>query len=382
MSGHSLNSPSSFARRIGCPGSANMERDLPNETSVYAAEGTAAHALGELCLLDGSNPKDHEGTTITNDDGSKFEVCGDMVSAVTEYVDYCRALAGDHLIEHKFSLKFLGDDEKGTSDFTAVKDGILHVVDYKHGRGVSVEAENNVQGLCYALGAAEHFKDADWSVVRITIVQPRAYHEKGGIRSWDVTRAEMIEYAMDFAYYARLTEEEDAPLDVGDWCMFCKAKPRCPAQMEFAQKVLDMDFKEPTSKPVPVEFLSDETVLDIVFNKVKIIEKWCSSMKDYAQKRAEAKEPIKGSKLVATRSVSMWGDKDAAEKLLSNEYGDRIYEKKFMSAPKVKKLLGKKEFEKLEHMVDKVSTGVTLVPESDPRKSVRQSAGDEFGDIT
>lgn len=385
MSGHSLNSPSSFSRRIGCPGSANMERDIPSESSVYADEGTAAHELGEMCLKKGDNPEDYRGETIiVEKEGPRreFVVDGDMISAVEVHVNHCRQLLGRHMIEHKFMLPFLGEGEKGTSDFTALKDGILHVVDYKHGKGVPVDAIDNIQGLCYGLGAAEEFADDDWHTLRITIVQPRAYHDDGPVRSWDVPREELVDYLINFAYASKLTQDPNAPLKVGKWCRFCKAKVNCPAQVQFAKDTLEMDFEDETSKPVPPELLSDERILDLVFNKIKLIEQWCQTLKDYAQKKAEAGEPIPGSKLVYTRAVRMWKDKEIAEKALAGKYGDQIYEKKFLTAPAFEKVIGKKEFKEVDFLVDKISTGVTLVPESDPRESARGTVESEFSDFT
>ena len=373
MSTHSLNSPSSFSRRIGCPGSANMERDLPNETSVFAAEGTAAHALGEKCLLEGTDPKDYEGEEIEN-----FIVDADMISAVTEYVDYCRQYSGDHLVEYKFDLPFLGPEEKGTADFTALHEDILHVIDYKHGKGVPVDVIGNIQGICYGLGAAKYFEDEGWDTLRITIAQPRAYHEDGGIRYWDIPRNELIDYMIDFAFHAKATEDPDAPLAVGDWCRFCKAKPTCPQQLKNAEEAMEMDFAEPTSKPIPIDLLTDAQIADLVLNRIKQIEQWCASLKDHAQKKAEAGFALPGTKLVATRAVRMWKDKTQAEKAIVAKYGDKVFEKKFMSAPKVEKTIGKPAFKELAFLVDKVSTGITLVPLSDKRENVRPSVEDEF----
>lgn len=386
MSGHSLNSPSSFSRRIGCPGSANMEKDIPSQSSSYADEGTAAHELGETCLLKGDNPEDYRGEVIVveKDGGPRreFTVDGDMISAVEIHVDHCRPLMGRHMVEHKFALPFLGEGEKGTSDFTALHNKILHVVDYKHGKGVPVDAIGNIQGLCYGLGAAKEFQHDDWHTLRITIVQPRAYHDDGVVRSWDVPRSELFDYLMQFAAAAKATEDPNAPLNVGKWCQFCKAKVNCPAQLDFAQKTLEMDFAEPTSKPVPPQLLSDEMILDLVFNRIKLIEQWCQTIKDYAQKKAEAGEPIKGSKLVYTRAVRMWKDKEQAEKVLAEKFGDQIYEKEFVTAPKFEKIIGKKAFKDVDFLVDKISTGVTLVPESDPRESARNTVENEFSDFT
>lgn len=379
-SGHSLNSPSSFSRRIGCPGSANMEKSLPNESSSFAAEGTAAHALGEMCLLEGKDPSYYEGETIETKDGN-FVVDQDMISAVTEYVDHCRPLMGHHMIEHKFMLPFLGPGEKGTSDFTALHERILHVVDYKHGKGVTVEHKGNIQGLCYGLGAAQHFDNHDWDTLRITIAQPRAYHEEGGVRSWDVPRAELLDYMMNFAAAAKATEDPDAPLKVGSWCRFCKAKPICPQQLKEASEIMEMDFSEPTSKPVPIQFLSDAQIADIVLNRIKQIELWCASLKDYAQTRAESGKPLPSTKLVATREVRVWKDKDKAEKYWKGKLGDKAYKivREFLSAPAIEKIVGKKEFKDHADMVEKVSTGATLVHESDTRASVRTTVEEEFG---
>jgi len=385
MSGHSLNSPSSFSRRIGCPGSANMEKDIPSSSSSFADEGTAAHELGETCLLKGDNPSDYMGEVIAvNKDGgsSKFTVDAEMVSAVEVYVEHCRPLMGRHMVEHKFDLPFLGEGEKGTSDFTALHERILHVVDYKHGKGVPVDAVDNIQGLCYGMGASAHFQNDDWDTLRITIVQPRAYHDDGPVRSWDVPRDEIFEYMLNFAAAAKATEDPNAPLKVGKWCRFCKAKVGCPAQLKNATDTMEIDFAEETSKPVPIGLLSDEQILNIVFNKIPIIEQWCASLKDYAQKKAEAGEPIKGSKLVYTRAVRMWKDKTQAEEVLKAKFGEKIYEKEFVSAPKFEKIIGKKEFKEVAFLVDKISTGVTLVPESDPRESARNTVENEFSDFT
>lgn len=381
MSSHSLNSPSSFSRRIGCPGSANAERGLPNKSSVFAAEGTAAHELGEICLGNGSEPAEYMGEMIKAS-GTEFEVNQDMIDAVTTYTDYCRNFMTDdktlYMIEKKFDLGFLGEGEKGTSDFTGLHGKVLHVIDYKHGKGVAVEVEGNVQGLCYGLGASKLFQHESWDILRITIVQPRAFHDDGPIRTWDVPRDELLDYMLDYAMYAKATESPEAPRAVGDWCRFCKAKPICPTHMKWVEDQAMMDFAEDTSKPIPVEFLTDNQLADLVLNKIKMVEQWCQAVKDHCQQKAEAGNPLPGTKLVATRANRMWKDKKQAEEFLRDKYGDEVYEKKFMSAPKVEKKIGKQEFAELSDMVEKRSTGVTLVPESDKRPSVRPSAEDDF----
>ena len=47
---HAILSASSSKRWLNCTPSARLEQNFPNESSVYAEEGTAAHALGEYKL--------------------------------------------------------------------------------------------------------------------------------------------------------------------------------------------------------------------------------------------------------------------------------------------------------------------------------------------
>ena len=48
---HAKLSASGSHRWLNCTPSVSMEKDFPNNSSVYAAEGTLAHELGEISLL-------------------------------------------------------------------------------------------------------------------------------------------------------------------------------------------------------------------------------------------------------------------------------------------------------------------------------------------
>lgn len=387
---HSVNGPSSFSRRIACPGSARMEASLPESRSVYAAEGTAAHALGEKCLLENKNPSDFIGQKMgefIHDNGrvEEFIVDGEMADAVQIYVDYCRNLqSGKSFVEGKFEMPFMGKDYgrdkivSGTTDFGSLKDDVLHIVDYKHGQGVPVDAENNTQGLCYGLGAANQYEDEKWSKLRITIVQPRAYHHDGTVRSWDVPRGDLLDYKIKFAAASLATHEENAPLVAGSHCKFCKAQPMCRAYANFVGATLKIDLFDKNSKPVNPEMLTREEISAIFF-RLKEIDGWSAMLKDYVQAESINKNPLPDTKLVATREMRSWIDPKAAEAVFGGN--EKAYEKKFKTAPQMEKTLGKKEFAKFENLVKKVSTGSTVVHVSDPRPSIRPTAENEFGAV-
>lgn len=392
---HSLNGPSSFSRRKACPASMQMEKGLPDQQSVYAAEGSAAHELGEKCLKEGKNPADYYGQVMgefEHPDGriEEFVVDGDMIDAVEVYVDHCRPLMGEiTLIEEKLDLRFLGPDEhtktgyvRGTADFISIKDGILHVVDYKHGRGVAVNAVENAQGLSYGMGAAEVFYGEDWHTLRITIVQPRAFHVLGSVRSWDVPREELLDYKLNFAWAAMETFKSSVTVKAGEHCQFCKAAFHCKGMVEFIKEALGMDVTKNDSNPLDMYTLTEEQVVDILFNKAPTIKKWIAKLEDHAQQRAEQRQPLVGTKLVETRAYRKWKDEVVAEEFFSGELGDEAFDSKFKSPAQLEKLMGKNKFAEFEEeFTIKKSSGVTVVPIDDPREDVRPLAENEFGSV-
>jgi hypothetical protein len=77
---------------------------MPNISSEYAREGTAAHELAEMCLRQGEPASDFLEQEIEG-----FEVTEDMAEAVQVYVDAVLAEAkGNKLfIEQRFTLEAL-----------------------------------------------------------------------------------------------------------------------------------------------------------------------------------------------------------------------------------------------------------------------------------
>lgn len=391
--GHSLNSPSSFARRRVCTGSAMMESVLPDTENIYAAEGSAAHALGEKCLLEGKNPADYKGQKMgefKNADGTvtEFFVDGDMIEAVQVYVDHCRPLMGENTkIEEKLNLPFLGPDEesstghtRGTADFVSLVDNVLYVNDYKHGAGVPVKADNNIQGLCYGLGAAFEFEHLEWDTLRVGIIQPRTFIGDG-ISEWDVSRDELLDWKMDFSETALATRDPSKfKLVPSEYCRFCKALFHCKGFIGLIKEVTGMDVLDKDSQLVEINQLSEDQISDIIFNKMPLIQSWFARLKDYAYQRAEERNPLPNTKMVEKRGRRVWKDPKAAEEFFSQF--DGAYKQTFRTAPEMEKLFGKKMFKNYEDkFVEKKSTGVELVPLDDPRENVRPSGESEFGSV-
>lgn len=216
---HSPIGASSMHRWKACPGSVELSRGLPNNPSIHAQEGTAAHELVGFAL-----------ERAFSENRPTIEVLNDTIKALSVYTEYIEKLKGNNPchIEHSFDMGDIFPDLYGTADCVIFdkSNKVLHIIDYKHGKGIPVEAKDNLQLSYYALGALTTLK-YPCEKVNMTIVQPRCYHPAGPIRSWEVDLLYFIDFELELISAAKKTLEKNAPFKAGIHCQFCRAKPIC-----------------------------------------------------------------------------------------------------------------------------------------------------------
>ena len=180
---HALLSASSAHRWLVCTPSARLEEQFPDTTSDAAKEGTLAHELAELKLRSYFYTVDF-GKRKLNNAIKKLktqELWNDeMLNYTDDYLDYVKniALAFDDLpyaaLERRVDFKEWVPDGFGTADCILISSNILHVIDFKYGKGVPVSAEQNPQMMLYALGAYGTYRMLyPIKEIRMSIVQPR-----------------------------------------------------------------------------------------------------------------------------------------------------------------------------------------------------------------
>ena len=216
-----------------------IDKAPAQKSSVYAAEGTAAHKLAERCLESSKNSAaDFLGIMI---DG--FEVTEEMAEAVQMYVDDIWQNMGDKkklFVEERFDLGWLYPGLFGTNDACIVEPfGHIIVYDFKYGAGVPVNVTENKQLMYYALGAAYNF---DPATITIKIIQPRAAHDDGPIREWTVDSDRITkQWAGELKLAAQTVN--GGHLEAGKWCRWCPAFAMCPKAEEKALEEAKKHFR-------------------------------------------------------------------------------------------------------------------------------------------
>lgn len=388
---HSELGASVCKRFWNCPGSVALSRGLPNLSSSAAEEGTAAHALGELCLTNRQDAAEYVGRHVHD-----RTVNAAMADAVQVYLDECRrvdVLPSNHQVEARFSLETLDPPAPmfGTADFVAYISGWkqLRVVDLKYGRGVQVEAEGNPQLRYYALGALLTLGPGKpVKEIEAVIVQPRA---PGGaaIRRTMIDPMELIEWSIELMDRARATLAPDAPLHAGEWCRFCPAAGRCPEQSRSALAVAQNEFGA-----VPEIRLLTPDAIGRILHFLPQLEQFVTDIRKAAHGELRAGRGIPGWKLVAGDRTARW----ASPATLAADVEDMGAQRRLAFAPlklrtpanmrdaladalrpgyPTKKAAVEAARELLAPLIVFSASASNLAPEADPRPAIT-AAGAEF----
>lgn len=388
---HAKLSPSAGARWTTCTAYPAAKQahilDLPADNgSSYSREGTLAHEVCDALLLGKEIPQFLEydfrsGPTISK---KRIETTQEMIAHGKEYAAFIQSLMNGVLGSTKLSIEmevplWYSPGENGHVDcFIAIQkpDGTFefHVVDYKYGAGVSVDAQDNTQMIIYAAAAIYSqydFASAD-SPVNLHIFQPRTREAQvaGPVSSWTVTLDRLRHItARDIDTAVQIIEDEDcahlrkfAPSDKA--CQFCELRKAklCDAYRD--KMLADEGFEEirqldagvvdvilPTPESL-AEVPNREQILVNVFKAAPRIRKWLDGIEEHLEAMANSGRPIPGTKMVEGKGSRGFTDEAAAAKLLLNHLPrDVVYVEKLISVAKAETAL--------KPLKDKLSTKFT-----------------------
>lgn len=364
MSKHAFLSPSSSHRWLNCTPSASLESEFENKTSPAAEEGTAAHEWCEHKLRKALHRRSKR--PVTPYDSDEMQAYADAyVEFVLEQLGIVKQNCKDPivLIEHHVDFSAYVPDGYGTADCVIVSDTNLHIIDFKYGMGVLVDAKDNSQMKCYALGALAIYDSLyDIEEVSMSIFQPR----RENVSTWTISVSKLKNWAENVLRpKAQMAMNGEGEFYPGDWCTFCRAAVRCRARAEEKLKLAQEEFKL-------LPLLSDEEI-ESILTVIPNLTKWAKEIMVYATEAAvnHGKE-WRGFKLVEGRSVRKYKDENAvAEVAKAAGYKD-IYRHSLITLTEMQKLMGKENFEDvLGDLIIKPPGKPTLVPITDKREAIK-----------
>lgn len=372
---HSLLSASNAHIWINCPPSARLGEQFPDRPTNAAAEGTLAHELAELKLRHYFQTVDFGKTKYTRavNKLKKEEAWSDeMLEYTEEYLDYVKALAMGFksrpsvAVEKQVDLKAYIPEGFGTADCVLIGGGVIHVVDFKYGKGILVSAEGNPQLALYALGAYEAYKIL-YPVDRVEmhIVQPRV---KDGISKWGCNLKELLAYGNYVGERAEMAFKGEGDFSPSEsTCRFCRARSRCRAR---AEHHVSLAFSPEYGKLPPL-ISNDE--MGGLLRQGAGVDKWLSDLKECALKECLAGNSVPGWKAVEGRGSREWKDLDTAFAKLEADGIDEavLWNRVPLTVAQAEKAIGKKKFGELtEGLVFKQPGKPALADEKDKRQAI------------
>lgn len=352
---------STAKRVINCPGSVALCATVPPKpSSKYADEGTLLHNIISEVLDTGKDALEFLGTTY-NDITFTKELLEDKLYPALDLLDQVDPNKEmEYAVETRVGFGDFLPDVFGSTDLLGRIGNRAIVLDWKFGDGVAVDADENAQLMFYAAAAMRTdtvkwvFDGAD--EIECIIVQPPS------IKRWITTKDRIAAFEKELKQAVKMAQKDDAPLNVGDHCRWCAAKPVCPMMTGAVERALHAQIDVLNVAQIG-EYLA----------KADILEQWIADTRALAHQILEAGKPVPGWKLVAKRATRQWVDEDLAAKALTESINqDELYTKKLISPAQAEKVLKKAKQELPKDLVVAISTGSTLAPESDPRPAVLQ----------
>lgn len=379
---HALLSASSAHRWLHCTGSPLLEKEFPDTTSVYAQEGTLAHELCELKLKKYTTVMPKGTYTRAHNKIMKSELWQNEMEGTSEaYLEYVKEImlaceiAPAVLIEKRVDFSRYVPEGFGTADCLILAGDTLHVIDYKHGKGVVVDADHNPQMMLYALGAMDELSLLyRFQSVHMVIVQPRV----SNISEFTMPADELTEWGETVVKpKAEAAISGKGEFEAGDWCRFCRAKQQCKTRYESNDSL----YPELSARHDPRLITLEE--LGEYLKRGKDMAAWLEDMREYALSESLAGADVPGWKAVEGRGSRAFTDTDEAVDILIKNGIDEsvLYERRVLTLAQMEKAVGKKVFgEIVGNLVVKNPGKPTLVEESDKRPKItnQPTAADVF----
>jgi hypothetical protein len=361
---HAQISPSSADRWTRCPGSVALSEKLKVELGITDTTSDAAQRGTDI---------HNYSADVWDGNIDMAEVPSDMQAEVADYLAQVKKYAkrfGDPNIEVElFAPRWA--NTWGTADAVFIKGKTMVILDLKTGR-IPVVAEDNLQLLCYASLAREHY-GIDPAKIILAIWQPNAGDGLPALREWTIKRAELDRYAAELKWAIERADSKVGRLTFfpGEkQCRWCPAAGHCKTQRR-TSAILDFFDHQP-----PVQLLTPEEMSDLL-DELPEVDTYIKALKTAAHELALAGHGPPRYKVVAGRSQRKWTNPDEVIDFLVD---CEVPEEQYLEPGKLKSFTKLEKDEELamfiKQFIIKPPGAPVLVPESDNRPPINPA--DDF----
>jgi hypothetical protein len=383
MGAHALLSASASHRWLQCPPSARLEEKLAESKSDFAEEGSLAHEIAEFKLrkycIEPMGARSFNARIKKFREHSLFQE--EMLKHTDTYLDYIAGVLHGFssppyvAVEKKIDYSAYAPEGFGTGDCIIIGGNILHIIDFKYGKGVSVSAKNNPQMMLYALGAYTEYSFLyPIDTVKMTIVQPRLE----SISEDSMSLEELLSWGEGIKPIANMAFNGEGEYSPGEHCRFCRAKALCRARTD---SYLSLEEFHKMKAPL----ISKEEV-GAILKRAQELSAWVKSLEEYALSECLQGSEIQGWKVVEGRAVRQFTNQEEAFKvLMGNGFEETmLYERKPLTLTETEKLVGKTKFKELLSAYINTPLGKpTLALNEDKREPFkRMTAAEAFAEAS
>lgn len=345
-SAHAILGGSVAERWINCDAYKRSVQHLPESPpNQYTVEGSALHALTEVCLDKGFSPhnylgkrwlKEEPGFTGTYTE-EQIEAVSACINAVCEVYD---PMDGDSLyLEKEIAISSIDKELHGSADIIIWKnaESRMIVMDHKFGKGKIVDPKDNPQGAFYLCGAVDTLGLIPKSL-SFAVIQPRISKEA---QWWHLRWNDLIEWRGVFRRAHAKNNRDDAQPTAGAHCHWCRAAGTCKALAEKRRLSVRADFAASINGPVSPAALT----LEQRGNLLRIfpqVEEWIEAVRTQAHIDALAGKVPEGFHVTAGKKGNReWIDEEKAKAILEATLGDEAYSRKLLTPAQAEKAMGK-----------------------------------------
>jgi hypothetical protein len=291
--------PSNANKRVACPGSRALEEKYPIlEASPAIKEGIAAH-WAAIQVIKGN--QDIVGGYAINGESITTEMIsgGILYNNCINEIRSKSSLNSDLHLEESLDISNIFPGLQGSPDAWMIQDNHLYIWEYKFGHRF-VDVFENWQLLEYAAGI---YTKCFFDNITLFVIQPRCFVPEGPVRSWTISKDQLLEYIEILEKAEKLALSPHAPQRPGTQCHQCIGRHACKTLQQMALNTIDLSMD---NTPWELSSISVGNELRYLKRASDLLNARITGLTEQAKSFISRGEFVPGFKLESSKGRESW----------------------------------------------------------------------------